>query len=253
MGFNKERTFLGPAPGMTYYVTGLNIPQSEACITANCFKPNASVPTHFWVIPSPYARDEHWLFVQTPEDFEYVTRESVFSGWFPHVKATHLKSFVGSMWSPVSEPYRDNVLLVGDSAWFVEAENTGSMMCGWRAANAVAVALRDNNLDREGVLSYIEWWKNSYPEFDDYRNFLMGLLFSLIFSEEEATYLYGLFKDPLRSTLNPFLVVRLVRKALEPTMPQIQREMPSVAEKLEMLDIDNIDETAAIFQRFVNV
>jgi hypothetical protein len=217
------------------------MPQSEAAITTTCFRPNASSPSAFWVIPSPYAEDEYWVSVRTPEDFQYVTQKSIFSGWFPKVKVTRIWSVSGSGWSPVSEPYKDNVLLVGDSAWFGEAEITGSMMCGWRASNAVTVALRDNKPDREGVLNYIEWWKKSYPEFDDYRNFMMFFTFWAIFSEEEFNYLFGLFKSPLRSTLNPFLAVRLIKKAVEPMMSQVQKEMPSVAEKLKMLEIENID------------
>jgi flavin-dependent dehydrogenase len=145
------------------------------------------------------------------------------------------------MWSPVSEPYKDNVLLVGDSAWFGEAEITGSIMCGWKAANSITVALKDNMPDREGILDYIEWWKKSYPESEDYRNFMMLSPFRLIFSERELIYLFGLFKSPLQSSFSPFKIVRLVKQALEPIMPQIKEEMPSVFEKLKMLEVDNID------------
>jgi flavin-dependent dehydrogenase len=250
MGFNKERIFYGPGQGITYYVTGINISQSEASIATNCYKPNALTPTHFWVLPSPYAEDEYWVTVQTLGDFEYVTKESNFTGWFPNLKVTRVWNFIGNLWSPVSEPYRDNVLLVGDSAWFGEAEITGSMMCGWRAANAVTVALRDNKPDREGVLNYLEWWKKSYPEFDDYRNFFMFWAFWSIFAEKELNYLFSLIKSPLRSTLNPFLVVRIIKKALEPMMSQIQKEMPSAAEKLKMLEIDNIENIAANLKKF---
>jgi len=69
----------------------------------------------------------------------------------------------------------------------------------------------------------------------------MFMPFCSIFSEEEFNYLYSLFKSTLRSTLNPFLIVRLVKKALEPVMPQVQKEMPSLVEKLKMLEIDNAD------------
>jgi flavin-dependent dehydrogenase len=252
MGFNKGRIFYGAHPGITYYVTGLKVPQPEAVITANCFSPNALFPTFFWVIPSPYAEDEYWFCLQKSEDFEYVSKESIFSKWFSDIKVTRVLNYVSSSWSPVSEPYKDNVLLVGDSAWFGEAEITGSMMCGWRAANAVTVALKDKKPNREGVLNYIEWWKKSYPEFDDYRNFFMFIPFCFIFSEEELNYLYSLFKKPLRSTLNPFLVVRLVKKALEPMMSQIQKEMPSVAEKLKMLEIDKVDKLITNLKNFLN-
>jgi len=65
-----------------------------------------------------------------------------------------------------------------------------------------------------------------------------------MFSEEELNYLYNLFKRPLPSNNNPFLVVRLVKKALETMMTQVQKEMPSAAEKLKMLEIDNFDKIA---------
>jgi hypothetical protein len=114
-------------------------------------------------------------------------------------------------------------------------------MCGWKAANAITVALRDNKPNREGVLSYIQWWRKSFPEFDDYRNLRIFMAFRRMFSEEELNYYYGLFKRPLRSNLNPFLWVRLIKAAAEPMMPKIQKEMPSLADKLKMLEIDNLD------------
>lgn len=241
MGFNKERTFYGAGSTLSYYITGIKIPQSEACITSIYFKPNALLASTFFILPSPYAGDEYWTSVMTHDDFEYVTKESTFSDWFPDVKVREVQSAIMSMWSPVSEPYKDNVLLVGDSAWFGEAEITGSIMCGWKAANSITVALKDNMPDREGILDYIEWWKKSYPESEDYRNFMMFSPFRLIFSERELIYLFGLFKSPLQSSFSPFKIVRLVKQALEPIMPQIKEEMPSVFEKLKMLEVDNID------------
>jgi len=249
MGFNRERTFYGYGSGITYYVTGLKIPRSEAVTSATCFRPHASLPTLFWIIPSPYSEEEYWVQLRSEEDFEYVTKESAFSGWFPDVKVTRVRSFVTSIWSPVPEPYRNRVILAGDSAWFGEAEITGSMMCGWKAAHAVTIALRDNKPDREGVLNYIEWWKKSFPEFEDYRNFLMFFPFRLMFSEEEMNYLYGLIKSPLRSTLSAYRVVRLIKSALEPMMSRIQKEMPSVVEKLKMMEINRIDEITLALKR----
>jgi hypothetical protein len=219
----------------------LNISQSEAAITAIFYKPHAQFPNICFMVPSPYAEDEYWMGVQSRDNFEYVTKKSVFSEWFSKVKLTRILGYVFSLRAPVSEPYKENVLLVGDSAWYGEAEITGSMMCGWKAANAITVALRDNKPNRDGILHYIEWWKKSYPEFDDYRNFMMFAPFCFIFSEKELIYLYNRFSSPLRATLNPFLVVRIVKKALEPELSQIQKEMPSVLEKLQMLEVDNVE------------
>ena len=68
------------------------------------------------------------------------------------------------------------------------------------------------------------------------------MAFRRMFSEEELNYFYGLFKKPLRSNLNPFLWVRLIKAAAEPMMSKIQKEKPSLADKLKMLEIDNLDE-----------
>ena len=156
------------------------------------------------------------------------------------MKVKEVQGAVINMWSLVSEPYKDNVLLVGDSAWYGEAEIIGSMMCGWKAVNAVTVALKDNKPDREGIFDYIEWWKKFYLEWDDCRNFFLIGPFRLIFSEQELNYLFSLIKSPLPSP-SPYKIVRLFKQALEPMMSQIKEEMPSAFEKLGMLEIDNID------------
>jgi digeranylgeranylglycerophospholipid reductase len=242
MGFNKERKFYGSTPCLNYYLKGLNIPQPESFTFAPCYRPNLPFPIIFTSCPSPYAEDEYWTTFRTKEVFEYITQESIYSSWFPNVQVTRLECFVSSNWAPVSEPYRDNVLLVGDATWYNEAENNGSMRCGWKAANAVTVALRDNKPNREGVLNYIDWWNKAFPEFDDYRNFMMGIPFVTMFSEQEYIYMYNLIKKPLVSTLNPFSVVRLAKQALQPMMPQIKKEMPSIIEKLRLFEVDKIEE-----------
>ena len=241
MGFNKERKFYGAPPGVNYYLTGLSLPQPEAVTTPIFFKPNTPLPCFFWIIPSPHAEDEFWVAIRSLEDFEYAIKESVFSGWFKGCKVTRVRSYIWTQWSPVSEPYKDNVLLVGDAPWYAESEITGALMCGWKAANAISVALRDKRPDREGVLDYITWWQKSFPGYYDYRNMLMFLPLNLMFSAEELIYLYGLVQKPLLQTLNPFLIARLFKEAMEPMMSQIQREMPSAAEKLKMLEVDNIE------------
>jgi hypothetical protein len=70
-----------------------------------------------------------------------------------------------------------------------------------------------------------------------------------MFSEEELNYLYGLFKSPLRSTLSAYRVVRLIKSTLEPLLTQIQKEMPSVVEKLKMMEIDKVDEITLALKR----
>ncbi|RMF94248.1 MAG: FAD-binding protein [Candidatus Schekmanbacteria bacterium] len=250
MGFNKERLFFGRNSGITYYLTGTAIPQSEAIISGHAFKSNSSFHSFFWIIPSPYEKDEFWFAVKTPQEFDFITKESVYKRWFPNLRIRRRVGFVTNMRSPVSEPFKDNVLLAGDSAWFWEAEITGSMMCGWKAANSIAEAFRNNKLNRDGIISYINWWKKSYADFDDYRNMFLLIPFCNIFTEEELNYLFGLFRKPLRRTNNPFLIVRLVKNALKPLIPKIQKEMPSIIKKMDMLEVENIQKFTGIKQFF---
>lgn len=243
MGFNKGRKLYGAFPKLTYYVRGLKIPQSEAMITACFSKAGSVIPTSFFIVPSAYADDEYWISVSTPEELDYIAKESVYAEWFTDAKVNRVLGYIFTFRTPVSEPYKDNVLLVGDAAWFAEAEIMGSLMSGWKAAHTVAVALRDNRLNRDGVVNYIDWWKKSFSEFDDYRKFFLCILFyGRLFSAEEIKYLYGLIQEPLQTNINASRVVGLIKKALEPMMPQIRKEMPSAADKLDMLDVDNFDQ-----------
>ena len=242
MGFNKGRKFYGNPPGINYYVKGLSIPQSEALTTPIYFRPNAPVPGFFYIIPSPFAEDEFWIGIRTREDFEYATTKSVYSEWFHNHEITGIKSYVWSQWAPVDEPFRDNVLLAGDAPWYAESEITGAMMCGWKSANAVTVALKNGKPDREGILSYIEWWRKSFPEYEDYRKQLLLFPFYLMFTQEEMIYLYRLINKPLPKTMSPFKPPELFKEALKPMMDRIREEMPAAAEKIDRLSIDNVEE-----------
>jgi flavin-dependent dehydrogenase len=214
---------------------------------AGLSRPGGERPTAFFLLPSVFGEDEYWFAIPTPEDFDYLITQSAYSEWFRDIEVSRRLAYVYTLREPVVEPYKDNVLLVGDSAWFAEAEITGSMMCGWKAANSVAIALRDGKVNREGVKDYIEWWQRSYPDFFDYRDLLLLFIFyNGYLTVPEMSYLFGLFKQPLHSTLNPFLVAKLIKTAAQPLMPRIQQEMPSLAEKLGMLEVENIDELLGV-------
>jgi hypothetical protein len=124
---------------------------------------------------------------------------------------------------------------VGDAAWTQEAEITGSLMSGHQAARAVAVALKEGKVSREGVVSYIDWWKKSFPGSHDYRHYLRGFALSNLLTQEDANYLYGLIKEPLPYNLNPFKLSGNMNKALEKLMPQIKKERPEIISKFQKI------------------
>jgi len=247
MGFNRDRVFFNRTGKKSCTVKGLDIPDPESINFVNC--PNGNTTFPVWISPGPVP-GEHMIEFKDDSEFEIFTKKSPFAKWCKNMEITRTMGYVLSLYSPVSWPCKDNVLLAGDATWFGEAEITGSMLCGWKAAHAVALAFKNGLLNDEGVASYGQWWEKSFPGFADYRNFFMILLFvKSILSPEEINYLYQSIKAPLTATLNPFRVVDLVKEAFAPAMEQAAKEMPSLAQKLQMMDIKNFDMILRMVQK----
>ena len=69
-------------------------------------------------------------------------------------------SIVGNMYSHIDDPYKDQVVLVSDAVWCQEAEMTGAIISGWKAANAVTFALdRRQNIPRRRGRTILDWWR----------------------------------------------------------------------------------------------
>jgi hypothetical protein len=45
----------------------------------------------------------------------------------------------------------------------------------------------------------------------------------------------------MRATLSPFQVVPIIKETVEPLIPQIEKEMPSLVEKLRLLETEHVD------------
>jgi flavin-dependent dehydrogenase len=186
------------------------------------------------MLPSVYREDEYWLYIVGQEKFEFLINKSSFRNWFHNVEITHKRCAVTSNWSPAKEPFRDNVLFVGDTVWFAEAENTGALLSGHKAAHAVCKALHTGQVNREGVLDYIEWWNRNWTETHDYREFLCYPVFNRLFSEDEHNYLHHLVTQKLPWTLNPFKLYDRLMRGIQPHLEQIREERPVLAQKIAM-------------------
>jgi len=232
-GLNRDRTFLFTAGSVSYYVTGVAFDRSEMICMGNAYGDRNLGPVHFCMLPSVYRDDEYWLYINGDERLEFFTRKSRFSRWFSGTEVTHKRCAVISAWGPAREPFKDNVLFVGDSCWFAEAENTGALLSGHKAANAVCKALHQGRPDRGGVMDYIDWWKRNWPETHDYRNFLCYAVLFRIFSEDELDYLHKIIDQKLSWSLNPFNLYGHIMRGIQPHMGRIRTERPVLADKLE--------------------
>jgi flavin-dependent dehydrogenase len=233
-GLNRQRTFLFTAGSVSYYVTGVQFDRSEMICMGNAYDHKGGLgPVHFCMLPSVYREDEYWLYINGDERLDFFTKKSTFRTWFKKTEITHKRCAVINGWSPPPEPFLDNIVFVGDSCWFAEAENTGALLSGHKAANAVCEALHRGEPNRRGVMNYIAWWKKNWPETHDYKDFLCYAVFFRIFTEDELNYLHKVITKKLVWSMNPFNLYGHIMRGMQPYIEKIRLERPELARKLE--------------------
>ncbi len=240
LDLNKQRKFYGTLQGAGYYMTGVAVPHPEAINYPIIFHKTTQYPVMIWVGRSPYGEDEYWIYAGGPSHpeisykdiLDQTVTDSPFSGWFTHAKVVKRHAHVNNIWSPTPTPFKDNVLIVGDAGWTVEAECTGSMMSGLKAAHAISEALREGKPNRAGVQKYISWWQHHFPESVDYKDFLT-LLSSGLVGEDAATYLYKLVTEILPCSLNPYNLLNSINGSIMQKLDRIQTERPDILAKLQ--------------------
>jgi flavin-dependent dehydrogenase len=153
---------------------------------------------------------------------------------------------VGNLYSPIAEPFRDNVLLAGDAAFSPQISINGGIICGWKAANAVVLALLEGRSDRESVGSYLSWWKKDIVD----RHSLGGGNFMESLDDSEADYLFSLFKSTLPATLDPFTAGKYIQEEMAAIMPVLKFERPEILRKLQAFQAQTADELYAERRKF---
>jgi len=240
LGLNRDRSFYGTLTGVSYYMSGLDLPYPEAINYPMLFHRETQYPIMIWIEPSPFGEDEFWVYVGGPshpaifykEELDRFITASPFAAWFPRPAVTRMQAHVANIWSPSPVPFKDNVLIAGDAGWTVEAECTGSMMCGLKAAHAVAEAMRTRTYDARGVAGYISWWNEHFPRAMDYTEFLQLLSSSLV-GEDRANYLYKLVTEVLPCSLNPYNLFKGVNASIMGKIGRIQQERPEIINMMQ--------------------
>lgn len=241
LGFNKERSFLVSILWVTYRAQGFELPDPTAHThierglgkTIFCMTPGAREDEYDFCLGSPIPR------LDMEADAEYIMKKSRFSSWFKKAKIDEgsATAALTSHYSPIFTPFRDNVLLVGDSIWSTPAIGIPcAMLSGFKAANAVTMAHHEGRLDEDGVRSYLDWWKKVCDENDWTLPFRKAFIYVL--TEEELDYVFSLFKEPVDFLIQPydlrmFHVKDKTEKALEKVLPVIKKERPDIFSKLQ--------------------
>ena len=235
LGFNDQRTFYATLIGCGWDTLGSEMEEPMSLKTWI----GDEKPTSFiFSIPRAYS-DEFAVIgggfnpnVDYELQIDRFISQGKFSSWFKKIEKVRRVGFCENVYSPIREPYRDNTLLVGDAAWCQEIEITGAILCGWKAAHAVTVALADNKINREGIESYIEWWKRSVVDRHDFTDYLRPFTMPVVLSNEEIDFLFGSVKGPLKSTLHAFTGGEILTAEIQKLIPMIQQKRPRLLEKI---------------------
>jgi digeranylgeranylglycerophospholipid reductase len=167
---------------------------------------------------------------------DLVYRDKTYAPWFAGCARTEIINCVSNILSPIEVPFKDNVLIIGDAAWIMEFSNMAALCNGWKAGNAVTLALMDRKYNKEGVKSYLEWWKkNFYIPYGRFEFGPMGgggTILQSYLSSEELDYLASLIDKPLPATMNFFTLFNTLGSAYAELFPRIYDERPEVMDKL---------------------
>ncbi len=246
MGMNKDRKFIATMTDRVWNLEGIDLPQVVGIsfiVTdyGNFFISRVCKENNYHVGVSTYHPGED--LGGRLEKFVY--EDPYYSPWLKGAKKTEEHACVVNMLSPIKDPFKDNVLFVSDAAWIMEISNPFAIMCGWKAANAVTLAVLDGKLNREGIESYMQWWEERFygphgqVEFkpihlDDYLD------------ADAIDYLAGLVTEPLLSTMNFYTLFGTLGSTFGELFPRIQEERPDVMEKLMNIanEMDEIEAKA---------
>jgi flavin-dependent dehydrogenase len=240
LGFNQGRTFYSYLLSRGWYMRRVKTPASDLLLSSITLKTVA--PGLMFIFPRPYADDLNVIFltldprVSLDAVADYFTRENpFFSKWFQGAERLQESASAQYIYSPVLEPYRDRVLLAGDTGACQELENSGAMISGWKAGSAVAAVLKENRvgLASQAIPQYLNWWKSTYIEKCPHEAYLMNFALPYVIDrEEDLDYIFGLVKNPLPPCWNPYAAIVHMGGLIQGLVPTIQKERPDLMPKL---------------------
>jgi len=237
LGINKERTFSGTLVDVSWEMEG------EIPIDPGTFNFILAEEGTFYVTPC-YRKGLYHIGTfgfKTASDLNaiierFTGEHKIYASWFRKAKRIGINNCVSNELSPVKEPFKDNVLLVGDAAWVREFSNPAALCAGWKAAQAVTLAIIDNKRNREGIASYLKWWEEHvYGPHGNLEQLPAPDLIQGFLSGEEIDYLVSLVKKPFAATMSFFALFNQIGETYAGLFPRIEKERPELMAKL--LDI----------------
>jgi flavin-dependent dehydrogenase len=236
LGFNQERKFMGTYRYLSWMMEG------EIPVDPGCFNFILTEKRTYAVLDTYEKGIYHIDYfdsntkVDLNASLEEFMKDRTYGSWFTGCRKVGEINCVSNIMSPIKDPFKDNVLIIGDAAWTMEFSNMAALCCGWKAGNAVALAFVDKKLCKRGLSSYLTWWKKEF--YNPYGSYEFGpaggggSFLQFFLSGEEIDYLVSLIKEPFPATMNFFTLFNSIGRVYAELFPRIQEERPEVMDKL---------------------
>lgn len=235
LGMNKGRMFFTTAHCILYFMEWVRGFEPTAIKSYFGLGYKSSVP----VIMGPSLHDSNVACLiimgnqkQRPDEvFQNVTAKGILSSQFEKAKVVNKLGCSVKAYTSMRVPYKNNVLVIGDAAGYVEVEIQGGLMCGYRAGDAVFQELAGER----GFEQYTQWWQTSF-EFnsDEYLRVAQGFALVPTYTDNELDYLFALIEDEvLEGTYNQYKSPRLMWDAILKHRDRIAQERPDLYAKIQ--------------------
>ena len=248
MGFNADRGYMGAALCMATYMSGVKEydPAEWVLWYGRCYGSNMA-PI---IGTGPAGHFEDWAdvinlgsAVDLPVNaFDRFTKESPIADRFANAKIEERYCCSVKAFTPISRPCKGNVMIIGDSAAFVEVQAQGGLSCGYKAAEAVAKELEGNT---KGFEEYTKWWMDSF-EFNDEGMLQVQQGYALIptYTDEEVDYLFSLCSDVLLDgSFSQYKSSRMIWDAILRDPKRIEGERPALFTKIKNVRANTLETT----------
>jgi flavin-dependent dehydrogenase len=232
LGLNEGRKWLGTYKDRAWDFEGAAFDEMEAlifCIGWNC---SISLAPHVNEKLYHVAAASYDWRTDLEGGMQEFLHSPAFGPWFKNARESgHRTSCVSNIYATMLMPFKNNVLVAGDATWMQECAIIGSLLMGWKAGNSVTLAVKQKQINKEGVADYVNFYtKELIGRYGTGGG--SGIDFNDYFTAEDMDYMASIVTNPLRATLDFYTLYRTIGKTYLDLFPRIQEERPDIMEKL---------------------
>jgi hypothetical protein len=145
------------------------------------------------------------------------------------------------MYAHIEDPYKDQVVLISDAVWCMEAEMSGAIISGWKAANSITCALVEGDISRAGVHDYLDWWRNEVIRKYDYQDIIKNVVMPYCLTPDDMDFLFSKITKTLTGILDPYETPKIVGEAMAEIIPIVSQERPDIFKKLQKMQVTPLE------------